>query len=85
MFSPNRRFDAHEITTYVKKPNTTVEDGFGAVFRQLQRGKALEPFVFYAGNRSRVGSLENKGFLNHASSGLAAERVSGTVGSQLVH
>src|SRR3990172_6885393 len=28
MFSPNRRFDAHQITTYVKKPRTTVEDGY---------------------------------------------------------
>jgi hypothetical protein len=26
-----------------------LRDSFGDVFRQLQRGKALEPFMFYAG------------------------------------
>jgi alpha-L-rhamnosidase len=28
MFFPKKRSDAHEITTYVKKSQTTVEDGY---------------------------------------------------------
>jgi hypothetical protein len=39
-----------------------LRDAFGDVFRQLQRGKALEPFVFYAG--AYLLSLDGTGYFS---------------------
>jgi hypothetical protein len=39
-----------------------LRDSFGEVFRQLQRGKALEPFVFYAG--AYLLSLDGTGYFS---------------------
>lgn len=39
-----------------------LRDSFGDVFRQLQRGKALEPFVFYAG--AYLLSLDGTGYFS---------------------
>jgi hypothetical protein len=39
-----------------------LRDSFGDVFRQLQRGKALEPFEFYAG--AYLLSLDGTGYLS---------------------
>jgi hypothetical protein len=39
-----------------------LRDSFGDVFRQLQRGKTLEPFVFYAG--AHLLSLDGTGYFS---------------------
>lgn len=67
---------------------------FGDVFRQLQRGKALEPFVFYAGHY--LLSLDGTGYFSsqkiHCPSCQVKEHKNGTVtyehqmlGAVLVH
>ncbi len=45
---------------------------------------AHDTCVFF-GNRSRVGSLENKGFVNHDRASVATKRAGGAVGLELVH
>ena len=58
-----------------------LRDAFGDVFRQLQRGKALEPFVFYAG--AYLLSLDGTGYFSsptiHCASCQVKEHKDGTV------
>jgi len=58
-----------------------LRDSFGDVFRQLQRGKALEPFVFYAGHY--LLSLDGTGYFSsqkvHCPSCQVKEHKNGTV------